>query len=330
VKRFVTLLVPNDSTICTGDAAVLRIVSDGLHYLWTETPLGNTLNDPTLKNPTATPLVSTTYHVTANIGKCVTQGDIRLTPIHYPLADAGPDLTVCFGNSAQLQASGGSSYSWSPSAFLNATNIPDPVSVRPFASVRYIVTVRDTLGCPKPVRDTVLVNVVKIRADAGPRDTSVVLGQPLQLQAGGGTSYLWTPSTWLNDANISNPVALPLDNIEYVVKVSNSIGCSNNDSIRVKVYKISADILVPSGFSPNGDGINDIFRPIPIGMRSIDLFRVYNRWGQLLFSASDGNSGWDGNFGGRPQESATYVWYAEGTDYKGAKLKRKGYVVLIR
>ena len=330
VKAFVTLIAMPDSTICTGDAVVLRLNSDGLHYLWTETPAGNTLNDPRLKNPTARPLVTTVYHVDANIGKCISQSDIKITPIPYPAANAKPDRTICFGNSVQLQASGGSIYSWSPAVFLSALNIPNPRCVNPFASVRYIVSVRDTLGCPKPVRDTVLVMVIKIKADAGPRDTVVVIGQPLQLQATGGSSYLWTPIDWLDNPFISNPVALPKDNIEYIVKVSNSIGCTGFDSIRVKVYKLDADILVPSAFSPNGDGKNDLFRPIPIGMRSIDLFRVYNRWGQMLYSGTDAETGWDGKFAGTPQESATYVWYAEGVDYRGKRLKRKGYVVLIR
>ena len=175
-----------------------------------------------------------------------------------------------------------------------------------------------------------LVNVIKIKAEAGPRDTSVVIGQPLQLQASGGTSYSWNPSTWLDNANIDNPIALPKDNIEYVVRVSNSIGCFSTDSIRVKLYKIAADILVPSGFSPNGDGINDVFRPIPIGIRSLDVFQVYNRWGQMLYSGTDAISGWDGTFLGKTQEAGTYVWFAEGIDYKNTRIKRKGYVVLVR
>ena len=330
VKAFVTLVAMPDSTVCTGDGIVLRINSDGLHYLWTETPFGNTLNDPTLKNPTAKPVVTTLYHVDANIGKCVSGADIRLTPVPYPKANAGPDVAICFGNSVRLQASGGSIYSWSPTAFLSATNIPDPLVMNPPASVRYVVTVRDVLGCPKPVKDTVLVTVVRINANAGPRDTVVVLGQPLQLNATGGTNYLWTVTTWLDNPNIPNPVALPQNNIEYIVKVSDNNGCFAFDSIRVKVYKIAADILVPTAFSPNGDGKNDIFRPIPIGMRSLDVFRVYNRWGQLLYSGTDAETGWDGKYAGVLQDPATYVWYAQGVDYKGTTIKRKGYVVLIR
>lgn len=330
VKPFVTLFGGNDTTICKGDAVVLKLNSDALHYLWTENPAGNTLNNPTLKNPTATPIVITAYHVVGNIGKCIAQDDITISPVPYPIANAGPDQLICFGNSAQLQASGGSIYSWSPTAFLTATNIPDPVSVSPTDNVRYIVTIRDLQGCPKPVKDTMILTVAKIIADAGPRDTSVVLGQPLQLGATGSTNYSWTPTTWLDDPLISNPVALAQNDIEYVVKVSNAAGCFDTDSIRVHVFKIKPDLYVPNAFTPNGDGNNDIFRPIPIGMKSIDIFMVYNRWGQMLYSGTGNDAGWDGTFGGRPQETATYVWYAEGVDYLNNKLKRKGSVVLIR
>ncbi|MEO6252182.1 MAG: PKD domain-containing protein [Ferruginibacter sp.] len=330
VKNFVTQFGGPDTSICRTDTVVLKLTSDALHYLWTENPAGNTLNNPTLKNPTARPLVTTTYHVVGNIGKCIAEDDITITPIPYPAANAGPDKTICFGNSAQLNASGGSIYSWSPAAFLTATNIPNPVSVRPTDNVRYIVTVRDVLGCPKPVKDTVLLFVAKIKANAGPSDTSIVLGQPLQLGASGGTNYSWTPTTWLNDPLIHNPIALPQNDINYVVRVSNDVGCFDLDTIRVHVFRFKPDLLVPNAFTPNGDGINNIFRPIPIGMKSVDIFRVWNRWGQMVYSGTGNGAGWDGTFGGKKQEMATYVWYAEGVDYLNNKIKRKGSVVLIR
>ncbi len=327
VKSFVTLSGGNDTTICTNDAVVLQLNSDALHYLWTP---ATGLNDPTLKNPTATPLVQTTYHVVGNIGKCIAEDDITITPVPYPPANAGPDQTICVGSSAQLNASGGIIYSWSPTAFLNAANIPNPVSVKPTDNVRYVVTVRDVLGCPKAVKDTMILYVAKIKADAGPRDTSVVLGQPLQLGASGSTNYAWTPTTWLNNPSISNPISLPQNNIEYVVRVSNAAGCFDTDTILVKVFKVKPDLYVPNAFTPNGDGNNDIFRPIAIGMKSIDNFQVYNRWGQMLYSGTGNGAGWDGTFGGKGQEAATYVWYAEGVDYLNNKIKRKGTVVLIR
>jgi gliding motility-associated-like protein len=330
VVNNVTQFAGADTTICRTDPVTLQLTSDALHFLWTENPANNTISDPTIKNPVVRPLVTTTYHVVGNIGKCTADDDIVIRPIPYPVANAGPDNTICFGNSAQLQASGGSIYSWSPSAFLTATNIPNPVSVKPTDNVRYIVTVRDVLGCPKPVKDTMFLFVAKIKASAGTSDTSVVLGQPLQLNASGSTNYSWSPTTWLDNPLIHNPISLPQNDITYTVRVSNNAGCFDDASIRVHVFRIKPDLLVPNAFTPNGDGNNDIFKPIPIGMKSVDIFRVYNRWGQMLYSGTGNGSGWDGTFAGRKQEMATYVWYAEGVDYLNNKLKRKGSVILIR
>ena len=326
----VTQFAGPDTTICLTDPVTLQLTSDALRYVWTENPAGNTLSNPFIKNPVARPLVTTTYHVVGSIGKCIAENDIKVTPIPYPAANAGPDNTICFGQSAQLNASGGSIYSWSPAAFLTATNIPNPRVVNPPANIRYIVTVRDVLGCPKPARDTVFLFVDKIKASTGSTDTSVVLGQPLQLGASGSINYSWTPTTWLDNPLIANPISLPQADITYTVRVSNNVGCFDDASIRVRVFKIKPDLLVPNAFTPNADGTNDIFKPIPIGMKSVDVFRVYNRWGQMLYSGSGNDAGWDGTFAGKKQETATYVWYAEGVDYLNNKLKRKGSVVLIR
>jgi gliding motility-associated-like protein len=326
----VNQFTPNDSTICKTDAIVLRLVSDAVNYKWTEIPAGNSLNNAFIKNPIATPLTDTRYHVVGNIGKCIAQSDVLIKVAPYPNANAGADATICFGKSAQLIATGGSSYSWSPAAFLNNRLIYNPVAVAPTANIKYIVTVTDTLGCPKPVKDTVVVFVARIKADAGPSDTSVVLNQPLLLQATGSNHYLWSPAQWLTNPGIANPVSLPQSDIRYYVTVSNDAGCFDIDSINVHLFKLDAGIYVPTGFTPNGDGSNDYFHPIIIGMKSLDLFRVYNRWGQLMYSGNDAQKGWDGTFGGKGQDPATYVWYAEGTDYKNNKIRKKGYVVLIR
>ena len=323
----VTLQAMNDTTICASDQLTLRLNSNALRYNWLP---GSTLNDPTIKMPVATPNATTVYTVKASIGKCESTRQITVKTVPYPLVTVSPDTSVCFGNNAELRATGGSIYRWTPSVFLNSTNIPKPVAIRPTTSLRYVVTVRDTLGCPKPVSKTIQLGVVKIIADAGPSDTSVVLGQPLQLTATGSSFYVWDPVTWLTNSFIPNPVSMPQDNILYTVKVSDSAGCFSTDTINVKLYKIEPDILVPSGFTPDGDGLNDVFRPIAIGMRAITAFRVYNRWGQLLFSTTSQGQGWNGKLAGNAQDAGTYVWYAEGVDYLNKKIQRKGYVVLIR
>ncbi|MDQ6890737.1 MAG: PKD domain-containing protein, partial [Bacteroidota bacterium] len=177
----VTLNTGNDSTICLTDSARLNIQSDGLHYLWTPSAF---VDNDTAKSPVAFPSTQTNFQVTASIGKCNTSGNINIAVVPYPKANAGADATICFPGSYQLNATGGSSYLWSPPAFLNNPVISNPITTPP-QTIRYIVTVRDILGCPKPAFDTVLISVEDIVADAGPRDTIVVEGQPLQLSGTG-------------------------------------------------------------------------------------------------------------------------------------------------
>jgi gliding motility-associated-like protein len=318
-----------DTTICTGDAIQLRLASNALYYTWT--PNNGSLNSTTIKNPTAKPTAPTDYVVLGKISNiCFAQNTIKVKPVPYPDVVA-PPVSVCFGNSTQLQASGGTIYNWSPRTYLNSTTIPNPTVTNPLSSVVYTLTVRDVLGCPKPTQKFVQLNVVKINANAGPRDTSVVLGQPLQLFATGGTNFLWLPDNrWLSRTDINNPIALPQSDIEYIVQVSDANGCKGLDSIRVKLYRVAPGLYVPNAFTPNGDGKNDIFRPVVLGIKSLDLFQVYNRFGQMVYSGTDIAKGWDGTFGGRPQDPANFVWVAEATDYTGKKIKRKGNVILIR
>lgn len=328
VVDVVTLASIPDTTICRTDTIKLTTVSDALLYTWTP---ANVLDNAFAQSPMAIPTAAfTQFHVVGRIGSCTREEDVVIRTVPYPDANAGNDTTICYGFNAALHASGGSSYSWSPAFFLNATSIPNPISQAPLVSLTYVVTVRDNLGCPKPVKDTVLVNVTRIIANAGPKDTSVVLTQPLQLTGTGGTNYQWTPSTWLNNPSIANPIALPLDNIKYALEVSNSLGCVGYDTINVRLFNTKPDLFVPSAFTPNADVLNDVFRPIAVGLKSLESFRVYNRWGQLLYLTSEIGKGWDGRFKGKSQDPGTYVWYAEATDYLGKKLFKKGSVVLIK
>lgn len=326
----VSLQIGNDTTICRTDGIALPIISNALRYVWT--PAG-TLDNPTVKSPIATPTaLFTTYYVRGNIGTCFDRDSITIKTIPYPVARAGRDTTICFGTPAFLQATGGSFYSWAPATYLNNSNIASPTVINsPAGITNYTVTVRDTLGCPKPVTDVVQLTVDQIIADAGPRDTAIVAGQTLQLNATGGSIYEWTPVTqWLNNPNIFNPVSRPLSDIEYIVRVSNAIGCSDTDSILVKFYTVLPGFFVPSAFSPNGDGLNEVIKPLALGLKAVELFQVYNRWGQQVFSTTQIGEGWNGKYKGIPQEAGSYVWYATGKDYANRKLEKKGTVILIR
>jgi gliding motility-associated-like protein len=326
----VTVTVRPDTTYCAGDGVQLYATTNGLQFSWT--PNSN-LNDPNIINPIANPPSLTTYQLTAKVGNCSSSDDVRLIPVPYPLANAGPDVSICYNASVQLNASVvASSYFWRPQGSLNDPNILNPIA-HPASTTKYILTATDVLGCPKPSYDTVVVTVLpKVKASAG-RDTMIVFGQPLQLTASGGENYLWTPPAYLNNTSIPNPVAKinsSIDSIRYKVFVTDQLGCLDSATILVKIFRTNPQIFVPTGFTPNGDGRNDVLKPIAVGIERIEYFKVFNRWGQLVFSTTVNGHGWNGEISGKPQTTNTYVWLVKAVDYTGKPVFQKGTATLIR
>jgi gliding motility-associated-like protein len=181
-------------------------------------------------------------------------------------------------------------------------------------------------GCPSPaIKKNVDVYHTDARAGA---DTILAIGQPSFLNASGGDFYKWSPSEGLSADDIPNPVVTLNHNQQYVLTVYTEAGCATTDTLNIKVYKGPA-IYVPSAFSPNGDGKNDRFQFIAVGMKTVELFQVYNRYGQLVYSSSS-LDGWDGRVGGRNAEPGTYVWTIRGIDFNGAIHNKKGTVTLVR
>jgi gliding motility-associated-like protein len=161
----------------------------------------------------------------------------------------------------------------------------------------------------------------------------IVFGQPLQLNASGGENYLWTPATYLNNTATSNPVAKinsPIDSIRYKVFVTDLLGCLDSATILVRIFRTNPQIFVPTGFTPNGDGKNDVLKPIAVGIERIEYFKVFNRWGQLVFSTTVNGQGWNGEIAGKPQTTNTYVWLVQAVDYTGKPIFQKGTATLIR
>jgi gliding motility-associated-like protein len=182
-------------------------------------------------------------------------------------------------------------------------------------------------GCTSlPVSNT--INIYETKAFAG-NDTIVARNQPVQLKGSGGEIYKWSPAAGLNADNIADPVSTLQHDAHYVLTVSTPAGCETSDTLNIKVYE-GPDLYVPSAFSPNSDGHNDQFRFIAVGMASVDLFQVYNRYGQLVYASASTNKGWDGTIKGIAQPSGTYVWMIRGVDFSGKLHSKKGTVTLIR
>jgi gliding motility-associated-like protein len=263
----------------------------------------------------------------------VATDDVVVKTVPYPAANAGADTVICYGTTAQLNGSiTGSSFTWSPPTTLTNLNTLTPTA-KPGATTTYTLTVKDTIGCPKPNKDEVVVKLLpKIQASAG-GDTAIVVGQPLHLQATGGVNYLWSPGTWLNKTDIADPVGIydeGVEGITYKVQVFNEANCVDSAYVSVKIFKTVPQVFVPTAFSPNGDAKNDLFRPIAVGISRIEYFRVFNRWGELVFQTTVNGKGWDGKIGGKEQATGTFVWLVKGVDYTGKSFFAKGTVTLIK
>jgi gliding motility-associated-like protein len=330
VVDHVTLRAMADTTICSTDPIQLRCQSDGLRFAWTPAA---TLNNGSLFSPIATTAITTTYQVRATIGGCTATDDVVVTAVPYPKVNAGIDTTICFGAKTQLAAtSDGTSLSWMPAASLSSVSSLSPVATPP-GTTTYILTARDNRGCPKPASDTVLITVLpEIPAFAG-RDTAVLIGQEVQFGASGGVAYEWSPPYALSATDVANPVGIydeAIDAIRYQVLVYDEAGCVDSASILVRVFKTGPEVFVPTAFTPNGDGRNDVLRPIAAGMQQVEYFRVFNRWGQLVFHTARSGEGWDGRIKGKEQDTGVFVWEVKAVDHLGAPYFRKGTVTLIR
>lgn len=325
----VLLSTQPDSTICSGDPTPLRSTTNATSIRWEPEAI---MSNPTAYAPVASPATTTTIRATARISQCTATSQFILTPVPYPVAIAGPGGAICAnGPGLALQATTGSSnIQWTPATGLSNPTSPNPIA-RPGTTTTYTLQVLENRGCPKPGIDTLTVQVAQPIVLNLPRDTTVVIGQPLQLRVSGADSYLWSPAAGLNDATGSNPVITynqPQERVVLRVTGYNG-GCEASESVQIRVFAGPA-VYVPTAFTPNGDGLNDLIKPTLAGMQKLVYFRLYNRYGQLLYETLSEGAGWDGRFNGQLQPPTNYVWAVQAIDYKGAVYVQKGTVMLVR
>lgn len=226
-----SVTVSSNTAICTGDSVQITATSaTATSYSWGP---ATGLDNSAISSPMASPSASTTYTITAtDASGCIAVDSVLIAVNALPVANAGTDVAVCAGSGVLLSASGGSTYSWSPSAGLNNTNTSSPFA-SPAATTDYVVTVTDANGCSQNDTVTVTVNPLPV-ANAG-TDVSICSGSSAVLSASGGVSYSWGPSTGLSSTTINNPVADPTTTTSYTVTVTDANGCVNADVVVVTV-----------------------------------------------------------------------------------------------
>ncbi len=229
-----------------------------------------------------------------------------------------------FTNTTSLSFGTITGYTWSFGDG-SASSLVDPVhrynDTGDFTTTLKVFT---TNGCTTTASK--IFHMAPVHAFAG-NDTTVAIGQPLQLHATGGAHYQWSPPDFLNTDTIFNPVAMPDRDQHYHVHITTAEGCVGDDDLFIRVFK-GPDIYVPNAFTPGGR--NTIFRPVLAGIEELYYFSVYNRWGQQVFTTREAGKGWDGRINGTTQPQGMYVWALKAKDYKGNVIARKGTVLLIR
>lgn len=236
--------------------------------------------------------------------------------------------TVCIGESVQLEATGGETYVWSPSTYLDDANISNPVST-PLSSINYTVTVTDTNGCVADTTTNVVVYPIP-SFDAGAGLVVDIGENNAQLNANipPNSDYYWTPPSGLSCTDCPNPIVLPNSTTTYTLHITDENGCPYTDT--VTVYVPSA-IYVPNAFTPNYDGMNDDFKPEVLGIVRYDFY-IFNRWGEVIFHSDVPGEGWDGFYQGKKARQGVYVWkliYSDNIDPEVFR-EKYGHLTLIR
>lgn len=239
-------------------------------------------------------------------------------------AQAGPDTLICEGASAPLRASGGTSYEWTP-----ATGLSDPQSSQPVASplvnTTYQVMVSNTSGCRDSARTAVAVWTNPV-VSAGP-DKVLFAGGSVKLDgaiSGNVEQFYWSPTTAMTASNTLSPTVSPTDTITYTLYVLPGQGCPVvSDDVYVFVYK---SLNVPNAFSPNGDGINDVWQVKGLETYPESITKIYSRSGMLVFEGK-GGAGWDGTYKGQPVPVATYYYVI---DLRIGRTPISGWIAVLR
>ncbi|RYE26006.1 MAG: gliding motility-associated C-terminal domain-containing protein [Sphingobacteriales bacterium] len=301
-------------------------------YKWSP---GVFLTDSTIQQPLAYIPKSQTYTVeTYGRSSCVVRDTIKVyVPEHdYKLTG---DTTICFGENGVMGVNSGFTFRWfeyKDGKFLDATKSVNCIECKdviltPRATTTYKVVVHDSVWCQDTV--TAIVTVLPLpETRIINHDTVIKYGQSIQLLASGAKLYNWMPATGMNNANISYPVVTPLESTQYILAGIGSNGCKAYDTLNISIDNRD-NLFVPSAFSPNGDGKNDLFRISNLTFQRVMEFRVFNRWGQEVFNNAS-NSGWDGTWKGVQQDLGNYSYQIRIGFPDGYVESYKGEVTLVR
>lgn len=299
-------------------------------YNWTP---GEFVKDSTVQKPTVYVGASTKLYVsTQGRNGCTVRDSVTIfVPTNKRSVTADKD--ICLNETTNLRSYNGLKTIWyegpgySKPSTLSCDECESTIA-SPKVATDYFAAVTDEYGCIDTFKVHIGVKTLPSIYTTN-RDTTIKYGSSVELRAFGGTQYTWYPLSGISNPNLVNPIAKPLITTVYTVVGVGQNGCRGEDSVKITIdYK--APIGVPTGFTPNNDGVNDKFGLTGVSFQTLLEFRVFNRWGQEVFTTKDISSGWDGTFNGTPQDMGVYSYIIRVGYPDGYTEIYKGDVTLIR
>ncbi len=328
VKKLPAVVISNDDTVCTNQSVQL-LASGGSLYTWSPAA---TLNNGSISNPVASPISNTTYTVlVTGSNNCSNKDSVNISIRPLPNFSVSADKSTCVNGKAQLSATGGTSYVWSPATYLNNAAIATPVATVP-ANTMFTVNITDAnCNLSATLTTNVLTNLPKPIITALKANDIDCVFSSAQLTATGANVYVWSPATGLSSSNVANPIATPAVTQQYtVIGRDSTSNCQSQDTITVFIKgATNPKAYIPNAFTPNGDGSNDCFRVKDFGTVKIVDIIIFNRWGNLVFQTKNPAECWDGNYKGQPADPGNYVYYIQVINDCGKEIE-KGNLLLIR
>lgn len=309
-----------DIGLCNGFSVQL-MANDGLAWVWSPS---ESLDNPSIQNPIASPSDTTTY--TVQITNACGVGVDQVT-VNYivPQAEAGSDGDVCLGQWYPVWASGGEEYWWEPAAFVDNPTSANP-QVSPIETTTFTAYVTDEWGCT--ASSTVDVIVLPLpEVDAGPPRKIDWLDLAHIFGYAEGIEFWWEPDYNISCTDCLAPLVWPEQDTWYTIFTVDEHGCVNKDSTLIEVF---LPVYVPNAFSPDNDGINDVFLPVSGHLRNFEM-QIYNRWGELIFETDDLDRPWDGSVRGSDHyvQIGVYLWVVWFDAREGRK-QIQGHVTVVR
>lgn len=274
----------------------------------------------------ASPTNSGKYYVIGtDANNCSTFDSVTVEVFPRPTANASASTTeICEGWSSNFNSSGGINFQWLPSTGLSDPAISSPVAT-PADSTEYMVIVENEFGCRDSAYVAINVNRLPV-ANAGP-DRDMFEGETARLEGsvmGTSVDFEWTPDYLIDDRFNLFPIVRPAFDTAYILTATSNVGCGvARDTVRVNVLK---GIFVPTAFSPNNDGLNDVWKIPGLAIFNEHDVRVFNRYGEIVFMTKN-NGTWDGRYKGVDQPAGVYAYLIS---VKERNLLLKGWVVIVR